>query len=169
MIRKIAGLETNNRYLLASTLILLLGAGGCNLLKNLLNKGDTADAQASGAPSAGAAPSAIVAEIPSIAPLVPSVALPSTHVHVATSTAAKTTTHTGTSTGVTTAPAAASASAAPVASAAAPAAPVISPECQAACQKSFQDCMTQKTGVAPLELVRQCRAALAPCVPSCSK
>ena len=54
MIRKIAGLETNNRYLLVSTLVLMLGAGGCNLLKNLLKKGDTG-ADASAAPSAIAA------------------------------------------------------------------------------------------------------------------
>jgi len=166
MIRKIAGLETNNRYLLVSTLVLMLGAGGCNLLKNLLKKGDTG-ADASAAPSAIAAPSVIVPEVPTVVPVAPSVVLPATHVHVATSTSAKTSTHTGTSTAVATAAPTTVASVVPAASTTAPVIPVISAQCQQACQKAYQDCVGQSGTLSGVALIRKCRDVLAPCITGC--
>ena len=165
MRRNLAGKVTINSRLLAASLLITVGVGGCKFLK----RGDSGpDAQASAVVSAAPVAPPSVAEMPSIAP-VPSVPAPVLHPH-------RTTTSTGTktSTSVATAASAAAASAAstqPVASAA-PAAstPVIgaiNPQCQAACQKGYQDCVTQSGGLSGMDLIKKCREVLMPCVAAC--
>jgi len=170
--------STFRRHQLSVGLLFIVGVSACGLLKK---KGDTGpDAQASAAPViASIAP---LVAVPTVAPVVSAVPIPSvisaathTHTHTATSTAKTTPSASPGSSALPgptpipapppTEPATATATATATVAPTAPG--IVNPQCLSACQKGYQDCIHQSGNLTGLELIKQCRNVLMPCISAC--